>query len=216
MLRMGRTLKPEAPENEKSPAAPEPATPFKQQSFNAQPAAVNAAAEAEKQAASRAVTESEALARDIREGIMSGFIGSSTVLTGEADFKGMLRIDGRFTGRIGSEKGTLIVSAGGHVEANIEVAAAKINGTVHGDITATERIEFGRTAHVRGNILTPALVIEHGAVFEGSCSMPRPKAAKERPAVSEPQTPKKAVRDERLPLPDKTQNAEVGKVSEAA
>jgi cytoskeletal protein CcmA (bactofilin family) len=119
---------------------------------------------------------------------MSGFVGGSTVLNGEANFKGMLRIDGRLNGSITSEKGTLIVSAGGHVEANISVAAAKINGTVNGDIVATERIEFGRTARVRGNIQTPALVVEEGAVFEGGCRMTFKEAAKEKPRDARPQT----------------------------
>jgi cytoskeletal protein CcmA (bactofilin family) len=124
----------------------------------------------------RAVTESEALARDLREGVVSGFVGAGTVVSGDAEFKGMLRIDGRFTGRVRSEKGSLIVSAGGVVEANVEVASAKINGTVNGDITATSRLEFGRSARVRGNIQTPALVVEEGAIFEGGCRMTPPKA----------------------------------------
>jgi cytoskeletal protein CcmA (bactofilin family) len=119
----------------------------------------------------RAVTESEALARDLREGVVSGFVGSGTLVSGDAEFKGMLRIDGRFTGRVRSEKGALIVSAGGVVDAQIEVATAKINGTVNGDILATERIEFGRSARVRGDIQTPSLVIEDGAIFDGNCRM---------------------------------------------
>ena len=204
MLRMGRSPKPEANE---------PQTPAPQQSAAqpyqpaAQPAHVPPAAAAQTYeppartaptAASatpstpRAVTESEALARDLREGVVSGFVGSGTVVSGDAEFKGMLRIDGRFTGRVRSEKGSLIVSAGGVVEANIAVASAKINGTVNGDIVATERIELGRSARVNGNIQTPALVIEDGAIFEGACRMrkaePAPaktlKAEEPRPAAA--------------------------------
>ncbi|MDQ3649445.1 MAG: polymer-forming cytoskeletal protein [Acidobacteriota bacterium] len=126
---------------------------------------------------SRAVTESELLARDIKDGVVSGFVGSGTVLTGEANFKGMLRVDGHLSGRIYSDKGTLIISSGGHVEANVEVAAAKINGTINGDIIATERIEMGRSAHVTGNIETPVLMVEPGAVFEGNCRMTQAKTA---------------------------------------
>ncbi len=124
----------------------------------------------------RAVTESEALARDLREGVVSGFVGGGTVVSGDAEFKGMLRIDGHFTGRIRSEKGSLIVSAGGKVDADIQVAAAKINGNVNGDIVAGQRIELGRSARVHGNIKTPALVIEEGAIFEGGCRMTQAKA----------------------------------------
>src|SRR2546423_2305638 len=123
------------------------------------------------QTTSRAVTESESLARDIKEGTLTGFVGNGTTLTGEASFRGMLRVDGTLSGNVRSEDGTLIVSTTGRVEANVEVAVAQIFGTVQGDITASKRIEMGRVAKVTGNIKTPALVIESGALFEGSCRM---------------------------------------------
>ncbi len=118
-----------------------------------------------------AVSESESMARDIKEGRLSGFVGHGTILTGETNFQAMLRIDGHLTGRVTSENGTLIVGSTGQVDANIMVAAASINGTVNGDIIATEKLELGRTAHVIGNIQSPRLVIEDGAIMEGSCSM---------------------------------------------
>ena len=123
------------------------------------------------QTTSRAVTESESLARDIKEGTLTGFVGNGTTLTGEANFKGMLRVDGGLSGRVASSDGTLIVSTNGRVDANVEVAVAQIYGTVNGDITASKRIEMGRTAKVTGNIQTPTLAIEQGAMFEGSCRM---------------------------------------------
>jgi cytoskeletal protein CcmA (bactofilin family) len=123
------------------------------------------------QNASRAYSESESLARDIKEGTLSGFVGNGTTLTGEANFKGMLRVDGHLSGRVSSQDGTLIISSGGQVDADIEVSVAQIYGTVNGDIVATKRIELGRVARVTGNIQTPALVIEQGAIFEGSCRM---------------------------------------------
>jgi cytoskeletal protein CcmA (bactofilin family) len=137
--------------------------------------------------ASRAVTESEALARDLKEGVVSGFVGSGTTVAGDAEFRGMLRVDGHFTGRIRSEKGALIVSAGGVVDADVAVATARINGTVNGDVVAAERLELGRSARVRGNIQTPALVIEEGAFFEGQCRM-RAKAADAPAKPAQPQT----------------------------
>jgi cytoskeletal protein CcmA (bactofilin family) len=128
---------------------------------------------------SRAVTESESLARDIKEGLLSGFVGNGTTLTGEANFKGMLRVDGHLSGQVKSEGGTLIVGNNGQVDADIEVAIATIHGAVNGDITASQRLELGRAAKVNGNITTPSLVIEQGAVFEGSCRMFQQKAAQE-------------------------------------
>jgi cytoskeletal protein CcmA (bactofilin family) len=129
----------------------------------------------------RAVTESESLARDIKEGLLSGFVGNGTTLTGEANFKGMLRVDGHLSGQVKSEGGTLIVGNNGQVDADIDVAVATIHGSVNGDIIASQRLELGRAAKVNGNIQTPSLVIEQGAVFEGSCRMvQQQKAAADR------------------------------------
>lgn len=125
---------------------------------------------------SRALTESEAIARDFKEGRLSGFVGSGTTLTGETEFKAMLRVDGHLIGKISSEAGTLHVGSGGQVDADINVAAAVIYGTVNGDIIATERIELGHSAKVIGNIQTPSLRIDTGAILEGNCSMMKPKA----------------------------------------
>ena len=134
----------------------------------------------EASASSRALTESESLARDIKEGTLSGFVGSGTVVTGEATFKAMMRIDGHLSGRISSSSGTLVVGTNGKVEANIDVAVATIHGTVNGDIIATQRLELGRAAKVSGNIQTPSLLIEQGAIFEGSCKMTQLSATAEK------------------------------------
>lgn len=118
-----------------------------------------------------ALTESESLAREIKEGNLSGFVGSGTLVTGEANFKALMRVDGHLSGRISSSSGTLIVGANGKVDANIEVAIAIIHGTVNGDIIATQRLELGRAAKINGNLQTASLAIEPGALFEGSCKM---------------------------------------------
>lgn len=124
-----------------------------------------------------AITESELIARDIKEGRLSGYVGSGTVLTGETNFQSMLRVDGHLTGRVMSEDGTLIVGSTGQIDANVIVAAAVINGTINGDVIATERVELGRMAHIMGNIYSPRLAMEDGALFEGSCSMIKAREA---------------------------------------
>ena len=128
----------------------------------------------------KAMTESETIARDIKEGTLSGFVGGGTTVTGEATFKAMLRVDGHLSGQISSSSGTLIVGSNGKVDANIEVAVAVIHGTINGDIIATQRLELGRAAKVNGNIQTPSLVIEQGGIFEGSCKMLKMNEAVEK------------------------------------
>lgn len=122
-------------------------------------------------AGGRAITESDSMARDIKEGRLSGFVGHGTTLTGETEFQAMLRVDGHLVGTVSSDSGTLIVGSSGVVDANVAVAAAMISGVVNGDIIATEKLQLGRTARITGNIQSPRLIVEEGAILEGRCSM---------------------------------------------
>lgn len=136
--------------------------------------------------ASKPVTDSENMARDIKEGRLSGFVGHGTVLTGETSFQMMLRVDGNLVGSVSSETGTLIVGTNGQVDANVAVGTAMVNGVVNGDITASEKIHLGRTARVIGNIEAPRLIVEEGALLEGGCKMVKAleKQAEEQASAS--------------------------------
>lgn len=170
MIRMGRGNKPDQPE-----------------AYEPQPTAEQAYRYAEQAAASTgrgAISESDSMARDIKEGRLSGFVGHGTTLTGETQFHAMLRVDGHLIGTVSSESGTLIIGTNGQVDANIAVAAAMINGTVNGDIYASEKLQLGRTARVMGNIHSPRLIVEEGAILEGSCSMLKAREVQEEEAVA--------------------------------
>lgn len=173
MLRMGKNPTEDKSQTETDSYSTRSYSPYQSGETQARPATENAATP-------KALTESETIAREIKDGTLSGFIGSGTVMTGESSFKSMLRVDGRFSGRISSGTGTLIVGAGGQVDANIEVDVCTIHGVVNGDIIAGQRIELGRAAKLNGNIQAPSLVIEQGAVFEGSCKMTQAKTASEK------------------------------------
>jgi cytoskeletal protein CcmA (bactofilin family) len=168
MIRMGRNSRTDVSD----------APPFQ---ANTQPTGVGYQYSEDSQLAQpRVVAESESIARDIKEGRLSGFVGHGTQLTGETSFQMMLRIDGHLSGAVTSDGGTLIVGSTGQVDANVSVGVANINGTVQGDVIATERIQIGRTGRVVGNIATPKLLIEEGAIFEGSCNMLKAVENKER------------------------------------
>jgi cytoskeletal protein CcmA (bactofilin family) len=182
MLRIGKNAKDQEDNDHSSqrPEVPDYSTPKTYPSYQSTSAETKPAVETTPGGSSRAMTESETLARDIKEGTLSGFVGGGTEVTGEANFKAMMRIDGHLSGRVSSSSGTLIVGANGKVDANIEVAVAVIHGTINGDIIATQRLELGRAAKVNGNIQTPSLIIEQGAVFEGTCKMLQMATAAEK------------------------------------
>jgi cytoskeletal protein CcmA (bactofilin family) len=156
---------------------------YQNNSSNPTPASYQYGSESQ-QATPRVVTDSESIARDIKEGRLSGFVGHGTVLTGETHFQMMLRVDGHLTGTVTSDGGTLIVGANGQVDANVSVGIATVNGAINGDVIATEKIQLGRTARVMGNISTPRLIIEEGAVFEGGCNMIKAREEEETQATA--------------------------------
>lgn len=171
MIRMGRGHRTD-----------EPATPsYQPQSPAAQ---ANPYSTEPQPSSTRAISESDSMARDIKEGRLSGFVGHGTTLTGETEFHAMLRVDGHLIGSVTSEAGTLIIGTNGQLDANVAVAAAMINGSVNGDIVATEKLHLGRTARVMGNISSPRLVVEEGAVLEGSCSMLKARETQEEETAS--------------------------------
>jgi cytoskeletal protein CcmA (bactofilin family) len=174
MIRMGRGSRSDAPEtNDYNGSMSNPA-----------PSSYQYGSDSQTAASPRVVTDSESIARDIKEGRLSGFVGHGTVLTGETNFQMMLRVDGHLTGTVTSDGGTLIVGTNGQVDANVSVGVATINGVVNGDVIASEKIQLGRTARVMGNVATPRLIIEEGALFEGGCNMMRAREDQETQAAA--------------------------------
>jgi cytoskeletal protein CcmA (bactofilin family) len=90
-----------------------------------------------------------------------------------------MHLEGAFSGVITSPDGTLRVSELSEIDASIDVAIAQIHGTVKGDVSARDRIVLKRTAILRGDIQTPTLIIEEGAIFEGRCRMSKEPSAQQ-------------------------------------
>jgi cytoskeletal protein CcmA (bactofilin family) len=100
----------------------------------------------------------------------SNVIGKGTVLEGNIETFGNIRIEGKIIGNIKS-KSKIALGNSSHVEGNIMAQNADIEGEVRGKIEIGELLVLKATAVVHGDILTGKLVVEPGAVFNGSCKM---------------------------------------------
>ena len=108
---------------------------------------------------------------------LNGFMDQGTEFLGELRFRDTFRVDGRVKGKIVSDN-TLIVGESGVVEAEIECGVVSIRGTVTGRVHGRQRIELLSGAKVQGTLVSPKLVIEDGAFFQGDCDMTAaPRAA---------------------------------------
>ena len=104
MLRIGKNPKDqeEIDHSSHKPEVPDYSTAKPYSSYQGATVEAKPAPEPATTSGSRAMTESETLARDIKEGTLSGFVGGGTVVTGEANFKAMMRVDGHLSGRVSS------------------------------------------------------------------------------------------------------------------
>lgn len=97
-------------------------------------------------------------------------IGAETVINGDIQFSGGLRVDGTIRGNVSEIAGkscTLVLSEHGRIEGAIDSAQAVINGTVVGPVKAREYIELQSKSRVSGDVYYKTLEIHTGAVVEG-------------------------------------------------
>jgi len=98
-------------------------------------------------------------------------IGSGSVLQGDLEFTGGLRVDGHIKGHVSaqdSNNGTLVLSESGVVEGDINVPHVIINGTVNGNIASSAHVELQSSAKITGDIHYKAVEMELGAVLNGN------------------------------------------------
>ncbi len=100
------------------------------------------------------------------------FLGKGTEFEGILESFGALRIDGHFKGEISGEA-SLVVGEGAKIESDIHVSRLLNSGEIKGSVVAKKRVEICEPGKVLGNIRTPSLVMDEGAIMEGHCRMHR-------------------------------------------
>jgi cytoskeletal protein CcmA (bactofilin family) len=97
-------------------------------------------------------------------------IGKTARVQGDLDFSGGLHLDGSVTGNVRAEgdiPSTLSVSELGCIEGSVDVPNVVLNGTVKGDIHATERVILGASARVQGDVYYGIIETAMGAEISG-------------------------------------------------
>lgn len=104
-------------------------------------------------------------------GVITSFLGPDANVEGTIEFQGTIRVDGKMKGKINGTGGTVIVGEKAIVNADMIVDGAIIMGEFNGTIDAKERIEVYPPARVMGDIQSPIISIDTGAIFNGNCGM---------------------------------------------
>ncbi|OHD67933.1 MAG: cell division protein [Spirochaetes bacterium RBG_16_49_21] len=104
------------------------------------------------------------------DNIVNSIIGEGSDFKGEFKINGLLRIDGNFQGTIETD-GKVLIGQSGSAVTDIKARLVVVGGSVRGNIFATERVIFLSTGVIKGNIITPSLIMEEGVKFEGNCTI---------------------------------------------
>jgi cytoskeletal protein CcmA (bactofilin family) len=107
------------------------------------------------------------LSKDIQ---IDTLIGAKTCIHGDVEFTGGLHLEGRINGDVkGALDGRAILSVSetGCIEGSVFAARVLVNGTVNGDIDATDRVELGAKARVLGSVRYSVIETAVGAQIYG-------------------------------------------------
>jgi cytoskeletal protein CcmA (bactofilin family) len=104
-------------------------------------------------------------------GEWAGFLEQGVKLEGRLEATGTFRVDCATKGTLVSHE-TLILGENANAEGEIEGNHVIIAGRFQGTVRAKGRVEILTKAIVSGEIFTPCLVMEPGALFDGRCHMP--------------------------------------------
>ncbi|HWZ16570.1 MAG TPA: polymer-forming cytoskeletal protein [Mucilaginibacter sp.] len=100
---------------------------------------------------------------------ISTLISEGCTLDGNLKAPAYARIDGHITGDILVDEG-LILGEKGSIQGNVITKEMVVYGTVNGNLQ-TNSLEIKASGKVTGEIRTQALMVENGAVYNGSLSM---------------------------------------------
>ena len=94
-------------------------------------------------------------------------ISSGLKINGELSGDSDLYIDGELHGKIRLGNSRVTVGPNGRVQADIESREIVVDGTVQGNLKASDSAHFGASSRVTGSVLTPRIGIDDGARLRG-------------------------------------------------
>jgi cytoskeletal protein CcmA (bactofilin family) len=100
-------------------------------------------------------------------------IGKSVVIKGDLQGSEDLMIEGQVEGKIELNENVLTIGPNARITAQVFAKTVIILGTVHGNLTASEKVDIRDGASVTGDVASPRVAIAEGAQFRGSVDMQR-------------------------------------------
>jgi cytoskeletal protein CcmA (bactofilin family) len=98
-------------------------------------------------------------------------VGQETELHGDLHFTGGIHVDGHIKGNVVADDDSasvLTLSEHGIIEGEVKVPIIRLNGTVRGDVYASDKVELAACARVIGNVYYNLIEMAIGAEVNGN------------------------------------------------
>jgi cytoskeletal protein CcmA (bactofilin family) len=125
-------------------------------------------------------------------------LSRGVALKGELSGREDVFIDGAFEGSIRVTGAGVTIGANGRVTAKVEADDIVVEGRLDGTLCARQRLVICRSGQVTGDIQTPRLVIEDGAIFRGRVEMAQPSTSRSALPVEAPRVQKEGFQPMRV------------------
>lgn len=100
-------------------------------------------------------------------------VGRGVRIEGDVHVTGDIRVGGRINGAVFVQE-RIVVAGGGVIFGGITAGEGDIAGKVEGDIVARGRLVIRKTASILGSLSAEQLMVEEGAVIDGTCKIGKP------------------------------------------
>ncbi|MGA2357110.1 MAG: polymer-forming cytoskeletal protein [Terriglobales bacterium] len=106
-------------------------------------------------------------------GEWTGFLEQGVKLDGKLESQGTFRINSEMKGTLVSQE-MLILGEKAAVEGEIQGNQVIVAGRFDGTIRAAKKVEIQTKGIITGDVYSPCVIVEPGAVFEGQCHIVPP------------------------------------------
>lgn len=110
-------------------------------------------------------------------------VGNTVQVNGDIIGKTDLRVAGKVYGNI-SIDGELILEKYAGIEGDVKCGSAILAGSIKGNVECKGKLYLQDNAQIIGNVKADQLIINEGAVFQGSCEMNNTRKPKEKQSTT--------------------------------
>jgi len=110
------------------------------------------------------------MGNDKQSGMLFNALTAGSKIVGNITADSDYRIDGLIEGELQCT-GKVVIGEAGRIKGTVNCQNAEILGLMEGKIICSQQLSLRSSGKIKGDVQTKTLIVEPGALFNGTCSM---------------------------------------------